>query len=727
MAKKPLNSVTSGYASNALLNENFQRISDAIDNTLSRDGTSPNFMTANIDMNSHRITNLAAPFNQSDAVRLIDLQNYGGGGEGGDGALATNLLLADGAELVTFTQDGTDTLSQSVEARLKKMVFLTDFTNGVADGTTATDAAWVNALTQCGLTGQALYVPGGTSYYKLTTEITVPAGVKIWGDGYYSYVKQTSAGMNCFIASGNNEFVGIRMEGLHTHTDPALFTKNNGVFASAVKNVTVRNCIMFGFQSSGVQFRNVVSGNISENLIYGGWWNYPTGVTVTADISLYSDTEGSNITIANNRCLSNNSQGIMINNQGYDHDLSVTGNICTAMEDDLSAEVPLATLQRRHGLVAGYGGGGGRFSCIGNTCRNTLVSGIYHTANTTGTHAVTINGNVCSLNGLVTAGASDSTLAGGISLNGGGAQSISVFANAVYDFRGKSADSVGSIMFNGASTANTEIQIVDNTIDTSNTRGILCKGDLTNVVIRGNKIKGCVEEDIQVVPGASPDLHVKIEDNTCTRINATARSIYLNTPSAVKRNYIRRNTLIGFNSATAATTNTAISIYGAGVPFTVTENYIENYQWGFRLENGFTGRKVDEFHVDRNDFKTVVKAISFPGSDSTALVVCEDNTFTNVTTKFDASGSYDCAFAGKRHGLGDATRIEIWSNGVIGGDYPNGIISITAGPKTNQGTLVVGDIINFTAPVALGSPGWVCTTAGTPATPNVVSKRPNLI
>lgn len=728
MAKQPLDSVSSGYASNQLINSNFQKISDAIDNTLSRTGQAPNFMTADIDMNTHQIKNLSAPVNQTDAVRLIDLQNYGGGGGGGSGALATNLLLADGSELVTFTQDGTDALSQSVEARLKKMVFLTDFTGGVADGSTVTDTAWLNALTQCGLTGQALYVPGGTSYYKVTTEINVPQGVKIWGDGYFSYVKQTVSGYNLFACNGDNEFVNLRMEGLHNHTDPVLFNKNNGIFASSVKNVVVRNCILYGWQSCGIQFRNVMSFNISENLIYGGWWNYYTGVTVTADISLYSDTDGNTGTISNNRCLSNNSQGIMINNQGYDHDLTVTGNICTTMKDDLTGEVALATLQRRHGIVAGYGGGGGQFTCTGNTTRNTLVSGIYHTANTTGTHAVAMNSNVCSLNGLVTAAASDSTLAGGISLNGGGAQSITVENNSIYDFRGKNADSVGSIMFNGNASANTEVQILNNVIDTSNTRGVLCKGELSNVVIRGNKIKGCIDEDIQIAPGASASLHVKIEDNTCNRtVNATAPSIYLNTSTSTKRNYIRRNTLIGFNSATAGTANSAISIFGTTPPFTIRDNYIENYQFGFLLNNSFVGRKVDEFQVDKNDFKTCVYGISFPGGDTTALTVCDDNTFSSVTTPFYGNGYYDAAYVGKRHSLGASTRVEIWSNGVIGGDPTNGVISITAGPKTNQGTLVVGDIIHFTAPVALGSPGWVCTTAGTPATPNVVSKMPNLI
>jgi len=57
-AKTTLNSITTGYLDVDLLNDNIEQIATAIDNTLSRDGTSPNQMEANIDMNSYRLTNL---------------------------------------------------------------------------------------------------------------------------------------------------------------------------------------------------------------------------------------------------------------------------------------------------------------------------------------------------------------------------------------------------------------------------------------------------------------------------------------------------------------------------------------------------------------------------------------------------------------------------------------------------------------------------------------------
>lgn len=76
MTKVTLNPLTSlenqTTAINAI-NNNSDTIETAFDNTLSRDGTSPNQMGADFDMNGHRILNLPAPLNPTDPVRLEDL------------------------------------------------------------------------------------------------------------------------------------------------------------------------------------------------------------------------------------------------------------------------------------------------------------------------------------------------------------------------------------------------------------------------------------------------------------------------------------------------------------------------------------------------------------------------------------------------------------------------------------------------------------------------------
>lgn len=57
MSKITLDTVASGYDLSKV-NANFQTIAAALDNTLSRDGTTPNSVEADIDMNGHRFLNL---------------------------------------------------------------------------------------------------------------------------------------------------------------------------------------------------------------------------------------------------------------------------------------------------------------------------------------------------------------------------------------------------------------------------------------------------------------------------------------------------------------------------------------------------------------------------------------------------------------------------------------------------------------------------------------------
>lgn len=75
MTKLTLASLTSSYRSNAALNANFDAIEAAIENTLSRDGTAPNAMSANLDMGSNRVVNLDAPVDDNDAIRKVDVDS----------------------------------------------------------------------------------------------------------------------------------------------------------------------------------------------------------------------------------------------------------------------------------------------------------------------------------------------------------------------------------------------------------------------------------------------------------------------------------------------------------------------------------------------------------------------------------------------------------------------------------------------------------------------------
>jgi hypothetical protein len=55
-----IKTISSGYASNTQLNFNFEALNDKFDNTLSLDGSPPNSMGANFDLNGNDIINVGS-------------------------------------------------------------------------------------------------------------------------------------------------------------------------------------------------------------------------------------------------------------------------------------------------------------------------------------------------------------------------------------------------------------------------------------------------------------------------------------------------------------------------------------------------------------------------------------------------------------------------------------------------------------------------------------------
>ena len=97
MAKKPtISNISSGYASTTTLNNNFTALRDGFDNTLSRDGSTPNSMAADLDMNSNDILN----------VQSLDVQGLT---IGGTSVFPNTAAISTTYATQTHTGDGTTT------------------------------------------------------------------------------------------------------------------------------------------------------------------------------------------------------------------------------------------------------------------------------------------------------------------------------------------------------------------------------------------------------------------------------------------------------------------------------------------------------------------------------------------------------------------------------------------------------------------------------------------
>lgn len=76
MPKITLPTIESGYGSTEALNQAFADIAEAFDNTVSRDGSSPNQLTADLDLNGHTLLNTATSDDPASLVTLATMQDY---------------------------------------------------------------------------------------------------------------------------------------------------------------------------------------------------------------------------------------------------------------------------------------------------------------------------------------------------------------------------------------------------------------------------------------------------------------------------------------------------------------------------------------------------------------------------------------------------------------------------------------------------------------------------
>jgi hypothetical protein len=180
MAKLVLTDITGSYASVAALNANFALIETSLENTLSRDGTTPNTMSADLDLNSHDLLN----------VQRVNAVEFVLDGE----LLAPGNLVAESASQLTFTPAGTGAVLSNVQAKLREKVSFKDFGANLTNAANNV-AALALAVAYCESNDKPLDFDGAT--YPMTGTYNLPGtgitGTAIFSGGIakWSYVKHT--------------------------------------------------------------------------------------------------------------------------------------------------------------------------------------------------------------------------------------------------------------------------------------------------------------------------------------------------------------------------------------------------------------------------------------------------------------------------------------------------------------------------------------------------------
>lgn len=108
-----------------IINNNNDVLEAAVENTISRDGTAPNTMGAELDMNNNRVINLPPPVSPTEPIRVADLEAViipsplPGNVTGPSSAIGGNIAVFQGTTGKAITDSGVDIQDIEDEINLK--------------------------------------------------------------------------------------------------------------------------------------------------------------------------------------------------------------------------------------------------------------------------------------------------------------------------------------------------------------------------------------------------------------------------------------------------------------------------------------------------------------------------------------------------------------------------------------------------------------------------------
>lgn len=215
MAKRPtVSTITSGHASAVTLNAALQAIVAAFDNTVSRDGSSPNTMSADLDMNNQDILNVASiqasQFNiGGSALDITDLQALNN-----IGADVTTLAhLEDG----TVLTNGLSSLAANSSTLVANLSGLNSFAERYNVAATAPDSPAEGDLWYDTTNNVLKYYDGST--WQTSAGVSADVHVKVSSNDTTEdfLLNKLAAGSNISLTEtndGSNETITIAVTGL---------------------------------------------------------------------------------------------------------------------------------------------------------------------------------------------------------------------------------------------------------------------------------------------------------------------------------------------------------------------------------------------------------------------------------------------------------------------------------------------------------------------------------
>lgn len=318
MAKLTLNTIGSRYGSIDALNDNFNAIETAIENTFSLDGTSPNALEADLDMNSNAILNAsevdtttlringvlvepgtsvtagaafqtyaytatagqttfsvspATPYNASIVVIVNGLQlspseiNVSGtnvitpaltlGDEVVIRRYTAEPVAAPDATEVNFIQAGTGAVTRTSQNKMRDVVSVKDFGavgDSVTDDTVAIQAAFNAMGGAIGGIGGGVYFPAG--YYKVTAPITISHPGYYYGEGWGTRLVTNSTTANIFNITAQQ----VSIESL---TFASSVTRSGGYYVDVASGASRFRLSHFSMEGAHTGIRTLAAATVT--------------------------------------------------------------------------------------------------------------------------------------------------------------------------------------------------------------------------------------------------------------------------------------------------------------------------------------------------------------------------------------------------------------------------------------------------------------------------------
>lgn len=281
MAKLVLDDIGSTLTNTAAptINNNNNKIEQALENTLSRDGSTPNNMQTDIDMDSNDLLNVGrvdtdvlvlngetvVPSDLSALPPTVMLKPvYDPQGKEADAFLASNHDVTVGS------------VERSVANKLGELVSVKDY-GAVGDGITDDTTALSNAFNS----GKSVLIPFGE--YRITSKITVNvAGVRIFGLGFPRVGNSVARAANIVIDNASLDYAiefnqanctvqGIRFRTVAASTVEAMIFRKVGVSSSDI-DARVMDCSIEGLTNGltvvgrGLHVKRCEFGNLTRGI-----------------------------------------------------------------------------------------------------------------------------------------------------------------------------------------------------------------------------------------------------------------------------------------------------------------------------------------------------------------------------------------------------------------------------------------------------------------------------